>query len=121
MSVCPICQTEFESELPNRLCDHCAEHVVARELYQPADLRFVGILAGVLGAVVLSMPGVFVGYYFGRMVNRANEGCLIGMIVMSLIGIAVGYVVGLKVCLRSQTMRQRAANVSSRPMHSIQG
>lgn len=121
MSVCPICQAEFESELPNRLCDHCAEHVVARELYQPADLRFVGILAGVLGAVVLSMPGAFAGYYFGRMVNRANEGCLIGMIVMSLIGIAVGYVVGLKVCLRSQTMRQRAANASSRPMHSIQG
>lgn len=108
MSVCPRCQAEFESPLPGRLCDQCAAEVIASDVYQPGDLQFVGILAGVLGAAILSMPGAFAGYYLGRIVDRASTGCLIGVIVMALVGIAVGFVVGRKVCLRAEEARRES-------------
>jgi hypothetical protein len=108
MSVCPLCQTEFESPLPGRLCERCAAEVLARDLYRPADLRFVGILAGVLGAAILSMPGAFAGYYIGRAFDRASTGCLAGVIAMSLAGLAVGYLVGVRVCLQAQTVRRNS-------------
>ena len=108
MSVCPICQAEFESELPGRLCDRCAAEVIARDLYKPGDLRFVGILAGVLGAAVLSMPGAVVGYYLGRIFDRASTGCIAGVIVMSLVGIVAGYVVGRRICLRMEATRRQS-------------
>ena len=80
VATCPICGTDFESPLPNRLCDRCAAEVVARDVYQPADLRFVGILAGVLAAAAFSIPGVFLGHYIGGLFGQAWNGCLAGMI-----------------------------------------
>lgn len=106
MAICPICGAEFESPLPNRLCDRCAAQVVAREAYQPADLRFVGILAGVLGAAVFSMPGVFLGHYIGGLFHQAWYGGLAGMIGMSLAGLVVGFVIGRRMCLRMETARR---------------
>jgi hypothetical protein len=66
----------------------------------------VGILAGVLGAAILSMPGAFVGYYIGIEFERASAGCLMGMILMSLIGIVVGSIVGRRICLRMEAARR---------------
>lgn len=106
MAVCPICQAEFESVLPGRLCDRCAAEVIARDAYRPADLRFVGILSGWLTAAILSMPGAFAGYYLGRIVDRASTGCLVGVIVMSLVGLGVGYVIGPKICKRIEARRR---------------
>lgn len=108
MAVCPICQTEFESVLPGRLCDACAAQVIANDVYQPGDLRFVGILAGVLGAAILSVPGAFVGYYLGQVFDQAKSGCLVGVIAMSLVGLAVGFVIGRKVCLQAEAARRQS-------------
>ena len=106
MAVCPVCQTEFESRLPGRLCDKCAVKVIAQDVYSPSDLRFVGILGGVLGAAVFSMPGVFIGFYVGRIFDRATTGCLAGLILMSIVGLFVGYRIGLAACLRAEVARQ---------------
>lgn len=107
MAVCPNCQSRFESPLPGRLCDQCAADVIARDRYSPADVRFVSILAGVLGAALLSMPGAFAGFYMGGMVDRASAGSVVGTIVFSLMGIAVGMVVGRTVCRRMEEARQQ--------------
>jgi hypothetical protein len=109
MAVCPICQAEFESVLPGRLCDRCAAQVIARDVYTPANLRFVSILAGVLGAAILSMPGAFAGYYLGLAFDRASAGCMAGMVVMALIGIVVGSIVGRTLCLRMEAARREQA------------
>lgn len=106
MAVCPVCQIEFESRLPGRLCDKCAVKIIAQDVYSPGDLRFVGILAAVLGAAVFSMPGVFVGFYIGKVFDRATTGCLAGLILMSIVGLFVGYRVGLAACLRAEVARQ---------------
>lgn len=106
VATCPICGAEFESPLPNRLCDRCAAEVIARDTYQPADLRFVGILAGVLTAVVFSIPGIFLGHYIGGLFGQAWNGCLIGMIGMSLAGLATGYRIGPRICLQMETARR---------------
>lgn len=106
MAICPICQTEFESVLPGRLCDRCASEVIARETYSPGDLRFVSILAGVLGAAILSMPGAFAGYYLGLLFEQASAGCLAGVIVMSLAGLGAGSLVGRSMCLRMEAQRR---------------
>lgn len=106
MATCPICKSEFDSLLPNRLCDKCAAEVIARETYQPADLRFVGILAGVLGAAVFSIPGVFFGHYIGGLFGQAWNGCLAGMIGMSVAGLAAGYWIGPRICLQMETARR---------------
>lgn len=105
MAVCPICQTEFESLLAGRLCERCAAEVIARDVYSPSDLRFVGILAGVLGAAIFSVPGAFVGFYLGKVFDRATTGCLAGVIAFSLAGIVVGYRMGLAACLRAEAAR----------------
>lgn len=106
VATCPICGTDFESPLPNRLCDRCAAEVVARDVYQPADLRFVGILAGVLAAAVFSILGVFLGHYIGGLFGQAWNGCLAGMIGMSVAGLVVGYRIGPRICLRMETARR---------------
>lgn len=108
MAVCPICQAEFESPLPGRLCDRCAAEVVARDLYQPADLRFVGILAGVLGAAILSVPGAAAGYYIGQVSERAFLGSVIGVVIMSLVGLAAGFVIGPRFCLWTEARRKQS-------------
>ncbi|MFO1042206.1 MAG: hypothetical protein U0941_10490 [Planctomycetaceae bacterium] len=106
MSVCPVCRTEFESLLPGRLCDTCAQKVIAQDAYSSSDLRFVGILAGILGAAIFSMPGAFVGFYVGKVFDRASTGCLAGVILMSIVGLCVGYRIGQVVCLRAEVARQ---------------
>ncbi len=106
MAVCPVCQTEFESRLAGRLCDKCAASVIAQDVYSSGDLRFVGILAGVLGAAILSMPGAFAGFYVGKVFDRATTGCLVGVILMSFVGLFVGYRVGTAICLRAELARQ---------------
>ena len=106
MSSCPVCQTEITATVPGRLCDRCAVEIVARDHYQPADLRFVGVLAGILGAALLSMPGAVLGYYLGQLWNRASPGSAAGVVVMSLVGLVAGFTVGPRFCLRMEAARR---------------
>lgn len=107
MTVCAICQTPIEGALPGQLCDRCAADVIERDVYQAGDLRFVGILSGVLGAAILSVPGAALGFYVGRLFDRAQAGSVAGVIVLSMIGIGIGYATGIRICQRAEKSRRQ--------------
>ena len=106
MTRCPLCQTEVDSALEGRLCMKCSARVLAQDRYTPSDLRFVGVLAGVLTAAVLSMPGALIGHLIGRSLDQASRGCLIGVIVFSLMGLAAGFFIGPALVRRAEAFKQ---------------
>lgn len=105
MSVCPVCHQEFDAAASGELCARCRAAVLAQDHYSPSDLRFVGFLAGVLSAAVLSMPGAFVGYVIGRAVGNATRGCTIGVIVFALAGLVAGFWIGPAIVRRMEAAR----------------
>src|SRR5262245_31241639 len=91
MSVCPVCHNQFDEHESGQLCPKCRAVVLAKDMYTKGDLRFVGILAGVLAAAVLSMPGAFVGYVIGLPFDQASRGCTLGILVFAIAGLIAGY------------------------------
>jgi hypothetical protein len=94
MPLCPICQTEFRPRQDGQLCPSCRASVLASDTYSVSDLRFVGVLAGILTAAIASMPGAMVGYFIGRSLENASRGCLIGVITFALAGFVAGLFIG---------------------------
>ena len=106
MSACPICQMEVDSKLPGQLCPRCRADVLAKDVYSKSDLRFVGILAGVLTAAIASMPGAFVGHVVGRAFDNASRGCTIGVLVFALAGLVAGFRIGPAIILRMEASKR---------------
>jgi hypothetical protein len=105
MSRCPICQNEYDTSRFGQLCPKCSAAVLAKDTYSAQDTRFVSILAGVLIAAVLSMPGAFVGHFVGEWFNAGTRGTTIGVLIFSVIGLILGYRLGTSMIRRSQAAR----------------
>ncbi len=106
MAVCPICQSEFDTALSGQLCPKCRDEVLAKDVYTQKDLRFVGLLAGVLTAAVASMPGALIGDIIGRSFGNGMRGTTIGVIVFSLMGLVVGFMAGQTIVTKMEAARR---------------
>jgi hypothetical protein len=106
MAICPKCQSESSSTLPGQLCERCRAEVLASDVYTPGDLRFVGVLCGVLTAALASMPGAFIGYVIGMAFDNATRGCTIGVVVFALLGLVAGFRIGPAIVLRMERTKR---------------
>jgi len=85
---------------------HCQNDVLSKDVYTKSDLRFVGILAGVLTAALASMPGAFIGYLIGRVNDNASRGCTVGVVVFALAGLVAGFRIGPLMVLRMEAAKR---------------
>ena len=106
MSMCPNCRNELSAAGSGQLCLKCRAEFLSNDTYTPSDLRFVGILAGVLTAAVLSMPGAFVGHLIGGVFDDASRGCIIGVAVFALAGLVAGFRIGQAVVMRMDAAKR---------------
>ena len=94
VATCPVCLREFESLRSGQPCPECRDRVLALDHYGKSDLRFVGVLSGVLTAAISSMPGAFLGYVIGRQLEQPTRGCTIGVIAFAVAGFVAGFRLG---------------------------
>jgi hypothetical protein len=106
MAVCPICQKEFDATRSGQLCSKCRDEVLAKDVYTQQDLRFVGLLAGVLTAAIASMPGALIGDVIGRSFGNGGRGTTTGVIVFSLMGLAIGFFAGRSVVKKMEAAKR---------------
>ena len=110
MSICQICHTQLDTfpdeDVDQQLCARCQADVLSKDVYSKSDLRFVGVLAGILSAAVASMPGAFIGDVIGRIFNNATRGCTIGVLVFALCGLVAGFRIGPQVVLRIEAAKR---------------
>lgn len=106
MADCPLCHSEFDRALSGQLCPRCRDEILAKDVYSQKDLRFVGLLAGVLTAAIASMPGALIGDLIGRNFGLATRGSTIGVIVFSLFGLAAGYFVGRSIIVKNEAAKR---------------
>ena len=106
MSQCSVCQAMIEGNTSGQLCARCKAKVLSQDVYTKSDLQFVGFLAGVLTAAILSMPGAFVGNVIGRAFDNGTRGCTIGVVVFALAGLVAGFRIGPAMVLRMEAAKR---------------